>query len=265
LIIGARLRLTGAGGSVFAVPLLVLFLGLEPQVAMGRALGALAASAAYGSFMQREQIMWLPSFIFILGGVLAAPFGKWLAEYIPGFYLLCGFAAVSFAISIKMYVDAVRHPEYSNATRARLDATITDASYICRFGENQKFELKPKCITGLVFVGLLTGFASGLFGVGGGFLVVPILLYLGQIHINRAIASSLFIILFISGSGFISYLVFDGLSNGVLLAWLLLMALVGMFFSRFFASRLAGPKLQKIFSLTLALVSFVSVVNYLIQ
>jgi len=256
------LGLTGAGGSVFAVPLLIIFLGFEPDIAMGLALGAVAVSAAYGSFLQRQNIIWLPSVIFVFGGVFVAPFGKWLATFISGEYLLSGFALIALVISVKMYLDAQRNPESTFHTRVAPEGHDSQDAYICRFSA-EVFELKPKCASYLVLGGVITGFASGLFGVGGGFLVVPILLFLGQLPMRKAVASSLLIIFFVSGSGFIGFALIDGLQNTNTLLMLLAGSMVGIFFSRQVAEKISGPKLQKLFAIALICITFASFANYL--
>ena len=63
VLIGAVLGLTGAGGSVLAVPLLVLLLHLDPASATGLALGVVAASSIYGSIqrIRHREMLWIPA------------------------------------------------------------------------------------------------------------------------------------------------------------------------------------------------------------
>lgn len=264
LTIGTLLGLTGAGGSIFAVPLLILLLNLAVQDAMGLALGAVAASAAYGSFLQRKLIFFAPATTLIIGGIIAAPVGKWVAGFTPENILLFGFSGLALLIAIKMYREAAQQPNLSTQTRTLLTTAHDDSDYICKLSPDGQFHLRPRCLSGLIAGGLVVGFASGLFGVGGGFLIVPLLLYLGSIHISRAIATSLLVIFFISGSGFLSYLYIGSDVPINLLAILLISALVGMFLSRPIGTKLAGSTLQKTFSVFLIVVSMTSLAKKLL-
>lgn len=85
LLIGLVLGLTGAGGSVLAVPLLALCLHLPLQDATGIALGAVAVSAASGVLARFKdgQVLWVPALILGMGGMALAPLGQWLALGLP--------------------------------------------------------------------------------------------------------------------------------------------------------------------------------------
>ena len=74
VVIGLVLGLTGAGGSVFAVPLLIILLQLPMQQASGIALAAVAASALYGSLRNwgNRRILWVPALVLGTGGASRA-------------------------------------------------------------------------------------------------------------------------------------------------------------------------------------------------
>jgi uncharacterized membrane protein YfcA len=80
LMIGLILGLTGAGGSVFAVPLLMLMAGLPITDAIGISLGAVAATTLYGSARNLVQkntspVLWKPGIILASVGAITAPIG----------------------------------------------------------------------------------------------------------------------------------------------------------------------------------------------
>ena len=74
-IIGLVLGLTGAGGSIFAVPLLIILLSLPAQQAIGLSLGAVALSSLLGVFtkIKSGDIQWLPAMVYSVIGSLVAP------------------------------------------------------------------------------------------------------------------------------------------------------------------------------------------------
>ena len=91
--------------------------------------------------------------------------------------------------------------------------------------------------------------------MGGGFLLVPLLLFLSQISMLQAVASSLVIITLISGSGFISHLYLNAQAGHSIhwatLAWVALGGLLGMLLGQHLSRHIAGPRLQQFFALSL--------------
>lgn len=255
LLIGAVLGLTGAGGSIFAVPLLMLLLGLPASQAMGIALAAVASSSLLGAWRQRRAVLWWPSALIAGGGALFAPMGKYVAVQLSDLWLSTGFAAIALLISFRMFREALIFPERSRAIRAGGVDAEEQQTMACRLSPSGQFQLRPRCMSRLMVGGAAVGFASGLFGVGGGFLIIPLLLFLSALSMHKAVATSLACITLISGSGFISHIVFEGLDSIELLVPVLVASLLGMAAAQLFAARVAGPKLQIIFSVLLVLVS----------
>ena len=80
-----------------------------------------------------------------------------------------------------------------------------DAGPSCRRNPEGKLKLTSRCAVVLLGVGLLTGILSGLFGVGGGFVIVPALVFFTGMGIHRAVATSLLVIVMVSISGVASH------------------------------------------------------------
>ena len=129
LVIGLVLGLTGAGGSIFAVPLLMLLLGLPINDAIGIALGAVAVSAFIGTLSnwRAQYILWVPAIALGLGGALVAPIGKNLGAQLPPLVLLVGFCALAFIIAGIMWRQTITAPERSNVLPVLIDLKITKA------------------------------------------------------------------------------------------------------------------------------------------
>jgi hypothetical protein len=100
----------------------------------------------------------------------------------------------------------------------------------------------------LVFSGVITGVLSGLFGVGGGFLIVPALTLVASLPMQRAVATSLLIIAIISASGSAAYLLAGRPLALTVTALFVLGGLGGMVLGGRLSRRLAGPQLQKLFA-----------------
>lgn len=264
LLIGVLLGLTGAGGSIFAVPLLMVIMGMTASGAMGVALGAVAASAIYGTVLQRQRVLWLPAAILAGAGMLTAPLGKYLANLTDERVLVLCFSLLSAVIAMHMLRQAAVAPEATKVVRADSPKHGEGkANIFCRLGPTGQFELRPRCLSGLIIGGLFIGFASGFFGVGGGFLMVPLLLGLSGLPMHTAVASSLFSIALISSAGFMSHVLMSEQVDVRYLSILVLASIIGMLMSRFFGKKIVGPRLQQIFSLLLLAVSVVMLMSLL--
>jgi uncharacterized membrane protein YfcA len=111
-------------------------------------------------------------------------------------------------------------------------------------------KLTADCYAVLSIAGAASGLLSGLFGVGGGFVIVPSLLYAG-ITIHRAVATSLMVIFLISVSGVIANIV-QGQHVPVRVTSLFVGGcLVGMLAGSALRSRLSGSALQKMFAIAM--------------
>ena len=77
IVVGLSLGLTGGGGSIFAVPLLIYGLGLAPLQAVPVSLVAVATTSVIGAVQTyRERLLvWPPAVVFSLGGMIGAPLG----------------------------------------------------------------------------------------------------------------------------------------------------------------------------------------------
>ena len=96
VIVGLSLGLTGGGGSIFAVPLLVYGLGLDFRSSVALSLAVVGLTSAYGAALQARQghVLWGAGAVLGLGGVLAAPLGAWIGAQMPQRLSLLLFAAL---------------------------------------------------------------------------------------------------------------------------------------------------------------------------
>jgi uncharacterized membrane protein YfcA len=138
-----------AGYTIFAVPLLVLLLGLPTSSAMGIALASVSISAIYGSTLQRKSILWAPAGLLALGGTLTAPAGKYLANQLPEALLLMGFTVLALGIAIQMWRSAQKRPELSHFLRAKTSKEPAHETTPCKLNPSGQLELGALCLSGL--------------------------------------------------------------------------------------------------------------------
>ena len=108
-VVGLSLGLTGGGGAIFAVPLLVYALGVDPHAAIGVSLVTVGLTSFVG-FAQRLRIGAVEirtGLLFAVAGMLTAPLGAWLATRFPESLLLVTFALLMLVIAARMWRHCV--------------------------------------------------------------------------------------------------------------------------------------------------------------
>lgn len=259
LMVGFSLGLTGGGGSVFAVPLLVYGLHLPIHQAVVISL-AVVGFTAFGGGLARwrdGQAQYRIALIFGLSGLLGAPLGAWLNPKCPEAMLSGGFASLMLLVALRMWRQAQRRPEETHLIRAETGFNPKDAAAgpTCRYDATGRLQLTSRCALCLALAGSVTGLLSGLFGVGGGFMIVPALVFMASLSMRQAVATSLWVIALISAIGLLSHLLAGhqlpvGITTGFIVG-----GLAGMMLGIRTGRHLAGPTLQKLFASMIATVA----------
>lgn len=266
IAIGLILGLTGAGGSVFAMPLLVFLLGLPIQQAIGISLGAVFVSALFGVLtnLRSSDIQWLPAIVFAVIGATISPLGVWAAHLLSTEFLMLVFALLVVLIATRMWREASANPEDSKVVRASSLGVANKAPLaLCRANNNRPFELGLPCAMGISAGALSTGFLSGLLGVGGGFLIIPTLMRLTGIGIKQAVASSLLVITIISGTAFCTFITSGNNLETTTLFLVALGGVSGMLLGRVVSKHIAGTLLQKTFSIMMIIMASIIIFSAL--
>lgn len=258
LLVGFSLGLTGGGGSIFAVPLLVYGLGVDPRVAVGVSLAAVGATALFGMLhrLRAGEVEVRTGLIFSAGGVLGAPVGSWIGGRIPPSWLLALFAGLMVVVAARMWRKATQYSSEAWLTRVQGDAPGRDErGPTCRRDPSGVLRMTSRCATLLTLVGLCAGVLAGVFGVGGGFVIVPALVFYSGMGIHRAVATSLLAISLISASGVLSYLAVGRSLPLDMTGLFVLGGITGMWLGTRLGRRLSGPRLQKLFAVAMVIVA----------
>ncbi len=261
LLVGLSLGVTGGGGSIFAVPLLVYGLSTTPREAVGMSLVIVGVTAFVG-FLQRlrqGEVEARAGIIFALFGTLGAPVGALIGGQVPATVLLLFFSLFMVAVAFRMWRGATALRSRCGATDDLRPANVGESEQsgrsLCERDGAGRLLLSLRCIVVLGLVGLLTGVLSGLFGVGGGLFIVPALVFFTHMNIRRAVATSLFVIALISLSGVVSYVSAGGILNSVVALLFSLGGIVGLFLGANLSRRVSGPTLQRGFAAAMVVVA----------
>lgn len=253
-LVGLALGLTGGGGSIFAVPLLIYGLGVTPASAVAISLVAVAVTSATGAAegLARGVVELRAGLILALAGVVSAPVGVYLGGLVTGRVIVVAFAVLMCVVALRMLIRARGVPEQARIVRSRIapDAAA-DRGTVCRYSQDGRLRLNAPCSAALLAAGLAVGVLSGFFGVGGGFLIVPALMLITEMGIHRAVATSLLVIVLVGLSGVMSSLAAGRAIDWALALLFILGGILGMLGGRLLARRLAGVTLQTLFALAM--------------
>ncbi|MER7010402.1 sulfite exporter TauE/SafE family protein [Saccharopolyspora sp. NPDC000359] len=231
VVIGLSTGLLGAGGSILAVPALVYGVGQPMSTAVPTALVVVAASAIGGlcSRNRLRLVQWPVALVFGLAGIPGAIGGAVLGRSLPQDWLLLGFAVLMVVVAARMFRSGGRGPSSEVDQQGFLPRTAAAGSG----------------------VGVLTG----LFGVGGGFVVVPALTILLGLTAPQAIANSMVVITINSVSGLVAHTgAAAQLDLGVLLTFAATAMLVSVAAARF-SDRLPASTVRRAFAWTVLVIA----------
>lgn len=236
LLIGVSLGLIGGGGSILTIPVLVYLFHIQPSLATGYSLFIVGCSSLAGAYKNysRKNINFKAAFYFGIASIISVlVVRKLLLPVIPEQLFMLSTFSVTKSLLIMLLFAVVMIIVSLNMIKKPL--VHTDS------GLDNSIHLTKALLSG-VEVGILTG----LLGAGGGFLIIPVLVFSFHLPMKVAIGTSLLIIAMNSLFGFAGDL-FHQQFNWALLLPLTAIAVTGTFIGRRLGQDLPGEKLKKWF------------------
>ena len=245
LLIGIVLGITGGGGSILTVPVLVYILNYNPIIATAYSLFIVGTTSGFGTIQNFKKGLVVPktAFLFAIPSVIGVYITrKFIIPKIPETLLYFGSAQLSketflmILFAVVMFMAA-----YSMLKNKKNDEAVD-------FENKSTFMVSIK----LFFVGILIG----LIGAGGGFLIIPALLKFAKLPMKKAIGTSLLIITINSLIGF------TGDVQNIAIDWSFLLmfttfSVIGIFIGLYIQHYINEKHLKKIFGFFVLIMSFV--------
>lgn len=244
VIFGGVFGLTGSGGSVLAVPMLVYGLGLGPHRAVCVSMIAVGAMASVRTLQEfgGHRIELRTGCVVALAGLLGAPPGGWLGRNLPQDWLLITFAGVVVLVALRLlFVD--------NAKLVR--GQRSEPGVVLRNTASNAPALVSGSLPAMSVAGFLTGFLAGFLGIGGGFILVPALVLLAGLEMRSAIATSMFSIALISVAAMASHWLAGQRPPADTIGLFTAGGFAGMIPGIMVANRLSSRRLQQVFAVAL--------------
>ena len=268
LLIGLTLGLIGGGGSILALPVLVYFLGVPELEATTYSFFIVGLTAWFGSAQKAHEklVHFKAALIFGIPSILSVYFSRWvLLPKIPNDILFLGVettkstALMLFFSLIMIFAGFSTLPKRKKKHHKNHYIEPDDPHQVHphqHHHNNNRWAL-------LSLFGLIEGLITGLVGAGGGFLIIPLLIFFGKIHTKKAMATSLLIIAVKSTLGFAGdWLRFS--PNWSIILPFACIAIVGIFIGNKWALKIKGKTLKFVFSLFLIGLGIVIFVSELI-
>jgi uncharacterized membrane protein YfcA len=236
LLIGITLGLIGSGGSILTVPVLVYLMGVEPVLATAYSLFIVGSTSLVGAVSKYKQglVNIRTSVVFGIPSIAAVFLTrKFLVPAIPQKIISIDSIEITKAVFI-MVLFAV-------LMLAAAISMIRNKQKLQPESGEQKFNYPMIILEGTV-VGMLTG----LVGAGGGFLIIPALVFFSRLPMKQAVGTSLVIIAAKSLIGFTGD-IFNFQMDWLLLVLVTLVAIAGIFVGNRLSNKIDGEKLKKAF------------------
>ena len=248
IFIGAIMGLTGAGGGILAVPVIVAGMHWTMQQAAPVALIAVAAGAAVGAIdgFKHGLVRYKAAMLMAICGVPITRLGQQWAHVLPQFVLMGGFALLMLAVSWRFYKESQQTHLTSKEDALRLAFISSDTG---------KFIWTPIAALILAGIGMMTGLMTGLLGVGGGFLIVPLMRRFTHLAVPGIVATSLFVIMLVGSGGVVNALLAGAELPVVETSSFVGAMICGMLIGRRVSRKLQPWQVQRGFAALLSLVS----------
>ncbi|MCR2822989.1 sulfite exporter TauE/SafE family protein [Lederbergia panacisoli] len=246
LLTGTFGVIIGAGGGFIFVPALLLFFNMSPVVAAGTGIVVVMINSLSGiiGYAKQHRINYKLGIVLAVGATPGTFIGIWFNRTSPSqiFYLI--FSIMILALGL--FILFKKAPEENLEIKAEIAASLDDYSSDSDLFKQFKFYT-------FLIVGLLLGVVSGYLGIGGGWLLVPILIYIFGVLPHNATATSLFSLCLYSTIGVMIQINYGNIDWAVVL-WGGIGVLFGAQLGVILSKKLSGKWIVKMLSVILIVV-----------
>ena len=237
ILIGVALGLIGGGGSILTVPVLVYIFNMDAAAAAVYSLFVVGLTSAVGSvnYFKRGLINIKPALVFGIPSVVGVFIARLIiVPAIPEHVFSIGDFSISKHILLMLLFAILMIGASYSMIKKNNEVVVEDKKLCC-----QNYVLT-------ILQGMLTGIITGMVGAGGGFMIIPALLFMLKLPMKKAIGTSLLIIAFNSLLGF------AGSAGHTEIHWPFLLTIAafavgGIFIGNLLSRKIDGAKLKPAF------------------
>ena len=216
MLVGALSGLFGVGGGFLMTPLLI-FLGIPPVVAVGSEAPHVLASSVSGviAHWRKKNVDFKMGFFLLSGGIIGSTLGVNLFKLLKTYGqidIVIQFLFIIFLgfIGISMAFESAKTTLKNYRTTSAIRTKLHQHSWIHGLPFKLRFHRSKLYISAIppILIGFFVGVLSAMMGVGGGFIMIPAMVYILGMSTNVVVGTSLFQIIFVTANStfFQSYL-----------------------------------------------------------
>jgi uncharacterized membrane protein YfcA len=246
----------GVGGGFLLTPFLI-FIGIPPAVAVASSANQLVGASVSGviAHWRRGNVDFLMGFVLLVGGFLGSGLGVWLFAILRRIGQVELVVTISYVVllgvlGLLMLIESTRvilRRHRPGAGRRKLHRHM----WIHGLPLKMRFRRSKLYISAIVPVGLgfLVGILSAVMGIGGGFVMVPAMIYMLGMPTAVVPGTSLLQIIFVAANVTVLQAVSNGTVDAVLTLMLLVGGVLGAQFGTRFGTKLRGEQLRALLAL----------------
>lgn len=247
----------GIGGGFLLTPLLI-FIGVSPAVAVASVSSHIAASSLSGalSYWRRRAIDPALAFVLLCGGIIGTAFGVWLFTLLRALGQLDLIIALSYVALLSTVGGLMFWEGLLAIHRSRQGAAIPirrSGAHNWIHGLPLKMRFKRSkiylSVIPLIATGLIIGFIGAIMGIGGAFMLIPILIYVMRVPTSTVIGTAMALTLVTMVLATILHAVTNHLVDAVLALILMVGGVIGAQFGARAGQRIRGEHLRLLLGL----------------
>lgn len=255
-LIGTVASMTGIGGGALIVPLLTLSYDFSPALAVGTSLTTIVFTslASATNYSRQKRIYYKTGLILATATVPGALVGAYLTSIIEAQQLGLVFGVFLLLVALRMIFKlSFFRSKHSDTEKATHHAVVDS--------ESSLFKSRTRFLLGAM-LSFFGGLSSGLLGIGGGALMVPIMTLVMNIPIHVTVATSMFTMIFTSTSGVVQHFSLGNIRFDYAIL-LVLGTIFGAQLGAYSSKRISSKNLRRIFGLVLILISIRMILKYI--
>lgn len=259
-LVGVLSGMFGVGGGFLMTPLL-FFIGIPPAVAVATEANQIVASSFSGvlAHVKRRNVDFKMGGVLLIGGLVGAGVGVFIFNYLKGLgqvdllVKLCYvvFLGIVGSLMFTESLQALRKSKQVSASKLRKKRTWIHALPL-----KIRFRVSGLYISAIppVLIGILVGILAAIMGVGGGFVMVPAMIYLLGMPTKVVVGTSLFQIIFVTAFTTMLHATTNYTVDIVLAVLLLVGGVIGAQFGTMFGAKLKAEQLRILLAVMVLLV-----------
>jgi uncharacterized membrane protein YfcA len=257
LAVGFISGMFGIGGGFLMTPLLI-FIGISPAVAVASVASHIAASSASGAILyyRRKAIDFALALMLLAGGILGTAIGVWLFSLLRALDQLdltigLSYVALLSSVGALMIAESIRAIMREQSGRPATPRRGSAHTWVHRLPLKMRFKRSKIYVSAIPVwgIGFIIGFIGAILGIGGGFLLVPMLIYFLRVPTATVLGTSMVLTLITMASATVMHAGTNHLVDAVLALILMVGGVIGAQFGARAGQNMRGERLRLLLGL----------------